>query len=407
MPRKQLKAAKRRKRMRIQIFSGAALALLLIVALPLALHGMKNRGLTPPLPSPGPAVTEAEATETAEATIVPAVEPTATPKPTVPPEPTATPVPDAVSITISAAGDCTLGGDMLGPSEARFAKFIKDSGDPNGYCFKNVKSIFEQDDLTIVNLEVVLTDSGKYNPNNDPSKIFIMRGKPSYAKMLPANSIEIANISNNHINDFGDAGVDETIQHLTENGVDYFGYGHTLVKEVKGVRVGFAGFNTWTTKDSAIEGAIKDLRKQCDVLIVSFHWGSELKYVATDKQIAYAHKAVDLGADLVLGHHPHVVNGIEVYKGVNIVYSLGNFVFGGKADPKDKDTFIYQHTFTVQGGKIVGNEPKVIPCKITSVKDESSNNYQPIPVTGAKAEAILKKIESYSKQFNEALKLGR
>lgn len=148
------------------------------------------------------------------------------------------------------------------------------------------------------------------------------------------------------------------------------------------------------------------MREQCDILIASFHWGNELEYKATSKQIRLGHLAVDLGADLVLGHHPHIINGIEVYKGVNIIYSLGNFCFGGKRNPDDKDTFIYQHTFTENEDGSITGEGTVIPCKITSVANDEYNNYQPTPVSDPEeAERILKKIEKYSRQFDEALKL--
>jgi len=175
--------------------------------------------------------------------------------------------------------------------------------------------------------------------------------------------------------------------------------------EIKGVRVGLVGFSVWTTSDAVIARIITDARAQCDVLIVSFHWGSELVYQATSAQRKYGRTAVDLGADLVLGHHPHVINGIEVYKGVNIVYSLGNFCFGGKENPADKDTFIYQHTFTVQDGAIIDNRPNIIPCKITS--SSKNNNFQPTPAQGKQADDIIKKIWNYSKAFDQTLDILR
>ncbi|NLG25691.1 MAG: CapA family protein, partial [Clostridiales bacterium] len=354
-----------------------------------------------PKGGPGdPAVPAAAPSHTEAPTQTP--EPTETPAPTEAPRPTEAPTPSPVVITLSAAGDCTLGGDMLGSTEKQFHQQITKDDQPNEYCFRNVQGIFAADDLTIVNLEVVLTDSRAYD-RSDKSKVFIMRGKPAYAQMLPLASIEIANIANNHMTDFGEAGIEETTGYLDEQGVGYCGYGRTLIKEVKGVKVGFVGINSWTTPEDDMKALISDMRAQCDVLVVSFHWGSELEYRATAKQVRYGHMAVDRGADLVLGHHPHVVNGIEVYKGVNIVYSLGNFSFGGKRNPKDKDTFIFQQQFTVQDGEILSTEPSVIPCRITS--SSSYNNYQPTPVTGQAADQILKKIEYYSRKFDQALNL--
>ena len=137
------------------------------------------------------------------------------------------------------------------------------------------------------------------------------------------------------------------------------------------------------------------------------HWGNELAEYPTSYQEEWGHIAVDLGADVVIGHHPHVLQGIETYNGVNIVYSLGNFCFGGKKNPTDKDTFIYQTTFTVSPeGELEDTSFNVIPCKITSVSDESSNNYQPTPVTDEKeAKKILEKIEYRSRKLDNPVKL--
>ena len=118
----------------------------------------------------------------------------------------------------------------------------------------------------------------------------------------------------------------------------------------------------------------------------------------TEYQVNLAHSAIDNGADLVLGHHPHVLEGIEVYNGKNIVYSLGNFCFGGNSNPSDKDTMIFQQTFTVQNGELVeDNVTNIIPCSISS--DSSYNNYQPTPLEGDEADRVKGRIEEYSSGF--------
>lgn len=108
-----------------------------------------------------------------------------------------------------------------------------------------------------------------------------------------------------------------------------------------------------------------------------------------------AHSAIDHGADLVLGHHPHVLQGIEVYNGKNIVYSLGNFCFGGNSNPSDKDTMIFQQTFTVQNGELVeDNVTNVIPCSLSS--ESGRNTYQPTPLEGEEKDRVMAKIEEFS-----------
>ena len=401
--------SKRRKSRRKSSSIGSVLQIVLMLILILVLFRIivpAGRTAAPvPTATPTAAPTpEPTAQPTPEPTPVPTATATPLPTATPTPEPTATPTPTPRALTISAAGDCTLGGDMRGSSEKTFADTIYADSDPLSYCFRNVADIFASDDLTIVNLEVVLTDSSSYLQRDD--KIFIMRGKPAYVNMLTSASIEVANIANNHVTDFGDKGIEDMAALLSANGLGCCGYGYTYTAEINGLTVGFVGINTWTTKDSVKAETISSMREKCDILIVSCHWGNELEYKATEKQISIGHMAVDLGADLVLGHHPHVVNGIEVYKGVNIVYSLGNFCFGGKRNPTDKDTFIYQHTFTENADGTFTGVGTVIPCKITSVEDESYNNYQPTPVTDPEeAASILRKIEKYSSHFDQMLDL--
>lgn len=394
---KKSKARRRRQRRLKALAETAVLLVLLLICLVLW-----RLSAAPSAPVSAPTATP---TATPEITATPTPEPTATPTAT--PSPTPTPEPTPVSIVLTAVGDCTIGGDMNGSSEERFANMVSDGngGIDYDYCFKNVKSIFENDDLTLVNLEVVLTDSSNYLKRDD--KIFIMRGKPEYVNMLTGSSVEVCNIANNHITDFGDWGIEQTAELLSENNLGYCGYGYTYLTEVKDIRVGFVGINYWTTKEAEMRETISTMREACDLLIVSMHWGNELAEYPTDYQEEWGHIAVDLGADVVIGHHPHVVQGIETYKGVNIVYSLGNFCFGGKKNPTDKDTFIYQTTFTFSNdGTLESTDFEVIPCKITSVSDESSNNYQPTPVTDTKeARAILEKIEYRSRKLDNPVQL--
>lgn len=345
---------------------------------------------------------------TATPTVAPTEQPTATPSPvpTATPSPTPTPEPTPISLTISAVGDCTLGGDYNHTSEERFDQFLRgEDGEPDyTYNMRNVVEYFEADDLTIANLEVALTNSTSYKKKN-AEVAFYMRGKPEYVNILTSSSIEVVNVANNHAKDFGSDGLQDTLDVLDEAGVAYCGFGNRCVKEVKGVRVGFVGVYSWSNNQETITAAIKDLRENqnCDLVIASCHWGEEREYTPTSGQKKMARWMVEAGADLVLGHHAHVVNGIEVMDGVNVVYSLGNFCFGGNVNPSDKDTFIYQHTFTLDPDthEILTSEGTVIPCSVSSVQD--TNDYQPTPLTGAEGERVLEKIAKYSKGFEQTI----
>ena len=298
-----------------------------------------------------------------------------------------------VSFTISAVGDCTFGTDENFAYEGSMPAKYDEVGDFN-YFFENVKSVFEEDDLTIVNFEGTLTDS-----TIREDKQFAFKADKSYAEILTDGFVEAANLANNHSKDYGEQSYNDTMDALDEAGITNFGYDRVAIKKVKGIKVGLVG--TYVLADGlgvkdSMEKNIQDLKDEgAQVIIASFHWGEEKAEYPNDVQVELAHVAIDAGADLVLGHHPHVLQGIEQYKGKNIVYSLGNFCFGGNMYPSDMDTMIFQQTFTLKGGKLQeDNVTNIIPCSISSVEDY--NNYQPTPAAGEKETEILNKITQRS-----------
>ena len=298
-----------------------------------------------------------------------------------------------VSFTISAVGDCTFGTDENFAYEGSMPAKYDEVGDFN-YFFENVKSVFEEDDLTIVNFEGTLTDS-----TIREDKQFAFKADKSYAEILTDGFVEAANLANNHSKDYGEQSYNDTMDALDEAGITNFGYDRVAIKKVKGIKVGLVG--TYVLADGlgvkdSMEKNIQDLKDEgAQVIIASFHWGEEKAEYPNDVQVELAHAAIDAGADLVLGHHPHVLQGIEQYKGKNIVYSLGNFCFGGNMYPSDMDTMIFQQTFTLKGGKLQeDNVTNIIPCSISSVEDY--NNYQPTPAVGEKETEILNKITQRS-----------
>lgn len=298
-----------------------------------------------------------------------------------------------VSFTISAVGDCTFGTDENFAYEGSMPAKYDEVGDFN-YFFENVKSVFEEDDLTIVNFEGTLTDS-----TTREDKQFAFKADKSYAEILTDGFVEAANLANNHSKDYGEQSYNDTMDALDEAGITNFGYDRVAIKKVKGIKVGLVG--TYVLADGlgvkdSMEKNIQDLKDEgAQVIIASFHWGEEKAEYPNDVQVELAHAAIDAGADLVLGHHPHVLQGIEQYKGKNIVYSLGNFCFGGNMYPSDMDTMIFQQTFTLKGGKLQeDNVTNIILCSISSVEDY--NNYQPTPAAGEKETEILNKITQRS-----------
>lgn len=310
------------------------------------------------------------------------------------PEPTAEPV----SITVSMVGDCTLGTDVNFDQSTSFDAFYQMKNDP-GYFFQNVKDIFTADDLTVANMEGTLTTS-----NDRQQKTFAFKGDPSYTEILTRGGVEATNLANNHSHDYGDQSYEDTIQYLEAAGITTFGYDRTAVMDVKGIKVGLIGI--YELKDGLgrqqqVIDTIQEVKDQgAQVIIVSFHWGTEKSNIPDDIQKTLAHLAIDQGADLVVGHHPHVLQGIEKYQGKNIVYSLGNFCFGGNKNPSDKDTMIFQQTFTVENGELVEDDvTNIIPCSLSS--ESGYNNYQPMVLEGSEKERVLQKIEEFSAALNQ------
>ena len=315
-------------------------------------------------------------------------EETTTPKPTAEP----------VSITVSMVGDCTLGTDVNFDQSTSFDAFYQMKNDP-GYFFQKVKDIFTADDLTVANMEGTLTTS-----NDRQQKTFAFKGDPSYTEILTQGGVEATNLANNHSHDYGDQSYEDTIQYLEAAGITTFGYDRTAVMDVKGIKVGLIGI--YELKDGLgrqqqVIDTIQEVKDQgAQVIIVSFHWGTEKSNIPDDIQKTLAHLAVDQGADLVVGHHPHVLQGIEKYQGKNIVYSLGNFCFGGNKNPSDKDTMIFQQTFTVENGELVEDDvTNIIPCSLSS--ESGYNNYQPMVLEGSEKERVLQKIEEFSAALNQ------
>lgn len=299
------------------------------------------------------------------------------------------------SITISAAGDCTLGVDSRYNNQ--FNNYYKKKGD--SYFLQKVRPVFSQDDITIVNFEGTLTNSAKR-----ARKTFTFKGPKKYASILKKGSVEVVNLANNHSKDFGKTSFTDTQKTMKANKIGYC-YNTTInYQTVKGVKTAFLGFNALekVTKKQVKSAIAQAKNKKAKIIIVSFHWGIERKYYPNTKQKSLGHYAIDCGASLVLGHHPHVLQGIEQYKGRYIVYSLGNFCFGGNSNPKDKDTMIFQQTFTVKNGKLQNkNDARIILCSLSSHKN--TNDFQPRILSGSEKKRLINKMNTLSKKLKVSI----
>ncbi|WP_277820581.1 CapA family protein [Hominisplanchenecus murintestinalis] len=299
-------------------------------------------------------------------------------------------------ITISLVGDCTLGTDEAFAYDTSLNAYQLYRG--SDYFLQNVKTIFAEDDLTIINMEGPLTESTERNGEK-----FAFKGAPGFVDILSGSSVEAANLANNHSHDYGEQGFEDTKRILSDAGITAFGYDETALITIKGIKIGLVGIyelHDHLERARQLKDNIAKVKQEgADLIITIFHWGNERETIPDSNQMALGHIAIDYGADLVAGHHPHVLQGIEEYRGKYIVYSLGNFCFGGNSAPDDMDTMIFQQTFTIQSGEVLTDENiTLIPCSISS--ETGFNNYQPTPAEGSEAERILQKIDERSAQIN-------
>lgn len=297
---------------------------------------------------------------------------------------------DSGKVMISFAGDCTLG-SFLGSTNT-FANYWKNG--PEWYLGA-VKPYFDISDMTFINLEGPLTDHPQ-----EREKEFSMRGEPKYVQILTYAGVDVVNLANNHVFDCGTTGFNDTLNLLKQNNIGYVGEGRKYIMEKNGVTVGFLGYKWWGDKTAIKNQVAKDiatLKETVDVVVVQYHWGDDKQHYANDVQIDMAHSAIDNGADVVVGAHPHVIQGIETYKGKTIAYSLGNFCFGANNNPPDKDSMVLMVTLDKLGNN---TSVIVVPCKISS--QNNVNDFRPTPQVGVEAYNIMKKLQDYSSIFAES-----
>lgn len=280
---------------------------------------------------------------------------------------------DRVSLALTFGGDCTFGRGRDFPYRGSFDEMYDKKG--KNYFFSGIPAFFD-DDLTMVNFEGTLTNAKRY-----ARKKFVFKGRPEYADILTAGSIDVVTVANNHSMDYLQKGFEDTLAHLSSR-VAVSGYARMPIIEVKGVRIGFVSNVGWSfdaAQKRFIKNAVASLRKAgADIVIFNYHWGIEGRYKSNATQREIGRYCIDQGADLVIGHHPHVVQEVEVYRGKPIAYSLGNLVFGGNHNPREKSCLIFRQHFTFDLGtrKVVDSSYKALPYRVSSVNYR--NDYHPV-----------------------------
>ena len=299
----------------------------------------------------------------------------------------------ADTVTISLLGDCSIGDS---------AQYIANPGsyhdtvDKNGYAwpFSLVSDYLKNDDLTVANLEAVLTTRTRHT-----DKTYYLKAEPDHVRILSEGGIDMVNTVNNHCMDFFVEGYQDSLRCLDEAGIAHFGlvtnsqqtFDDLGIADLNGIRAGFIGITyPQDTDQKKIAARIQKLREEekCDVVIVSLHWGRETYMTPSSWQLPFARKIIDAGADAVYGHHPHVIQPIQFYKGKPILYSTGNFTFGTMSK-QDPSTGIFQLTYgRNEKGETELKQLRVVPCYTQGGPD-----YRPIEVTDpGERQTIFKKL---------------
>ena len=293
-------------------------------------------------------------------------------------------------VRITFLGDCTLGGES--PSRyptLDFARRIADNG--LEFPFRELRKLTEADDLTVANLEGVLTD----RKLQKQEKKFNFKGPSSYTEILTLGSVECVTLANNHSHDYGTGGYKDTKAALENAGICWFDTSSSAIWESEGgLRIGFIGVSgslsgnrekTFRTQAQRLEAY------GCAAVITVMHAGEEYSYSPPDSYQKQITKRAVPYSDLIIGHHPHVVQGYTVINGVPVVYSLGNCVFGGNTFAKDPDALAVQAVLHFTVGELDRIDLHFFPISITS--DRHYNNYSPQLLDGKDAERVLKKMK--------------
>jgi len=343
---------------------------------------------------------ESEAKDAGPATSAPAFQVLAgdapvTDLPETPAAPEASPAPSAsTTITMTFGGDCVLGSEEHSRSKPEsFHAIIEQHG--MDWPFSGLSKILHQDDISMVNLENVLKDNSRgLNP-----RLHNFRGPAIFAQILKLGGIDLVNIANNHFVDYGQEGKNSTRDALRDHDIPFSGYSALYVYEKNGIKIGFGGIRetVFHQNRKRIADEIAELKRRgCDYIVYTCHFGIEYEEQHNEVQTLMARSAIDAGANLVIGHHTHVVQGIEEYKGGLIFYSLGNLVFGGNLELSTFDGLMAQVRLHYDGNTLKETAVRLIPVITSGIRPE--NDFRPVVAEGEDKARILNTINQDSEQ---------
>lgn len=300
-------------------------------------------------------------------------------------------------IVVTFLGDCTLGSEEHERAkETSFDSYVLKNGWE--YPFSLVQEVIGNDDITVANLEGVFYE----HEANKAEKTYNFRSSLDFANILPAGSVEVVSLSNNHIEDYGKPGVRDTLVALENVNTPWFGTTQyasgVYIYEQGDIKIGFVSvyLSYWWRNIEALKENLRTLHEaECDVIAAVMHGGVEYSKFHEESQKKLANYFIRNGASVVVGHHPHILQGAEVRDGATVLYSLGNFVFGGNKNMRAYQTAMAQFTFSFdENGEYLGHQLNLIPCQYSGSREY--NDYRPILVHGEEAQDVITTIQKDS-----------
>jgi poly-gamma-glutamate capsule biosynthesis protein CapA/YwtB (metallophosphatase superfamily) len=303
-------------------------------------------------------------------------------------------------IIVSAVGDIML--------DASSRTVLQEQG--YDYPYAQVRNYFSNSQIVFGNLEGPLTDRG--TPEQD--KKFVFRSPPDKVSAALKNAgFNVVTLANNHTLDYSADGLAQTIETLDAAGIQHVGAGADLMAarrpatfQINGQRIAVLGYSmtlpenfyagehnagTAFGHEDQVRDDVRAARTQADIVLVAFHWGQEGKTELRDYQTRLGHLAIDSGASAVVGHHPHILQGIERYKDGVIIYSLGNFTFGSYSSHSTRSAIAQLH---FRNGRL--QQVQMIPINVNNFEVQ----FQPQPLHGEAADEVIANLHTLSAALN-------
>ncbi len=285
-------------------------------------------------------------------------------------------VTETCRVTFSFMGDCILASNAGDTREDAFAEYAKQQ--PPSYFFENAVPLYSESDFVVANSEFVMSDRDLSRTISE-GREFWFKAPVSSAQILKEGQIDIVSIANNHTSDYGDEGYADTKAALEDAGIIWGDLDNPVYVKKNGITFGIICTKLFSPDvEPFIDTIAEKVMENSDIQIMYFHGGEENSHVPEEWLVDACHRYADMGIDLIVGSHPHVLRPMEEYNGVDIIYSLGNFCYGGNRTPENRTVMLNESFVFDVDGEYIYQEEEFIPFYVYGGEH---NNWQPVPIS--------------------------